>query len=325
MTELRDAGIPLIYVNRLKAGYITTAELLAYSLVEEVVERTGIPEKESGKIVKMVVDYLELSEYRTGLEIEAEQRAENRFRTGFTNIDIHLRGGFPKGSVIEFRGPQWSGKTLFCSQLAVMVQAMVGDDGPYPVVVWYDADGTFRPDTIKEIAFRYRLDSEKILRNIHHVQVSKEKPMERWFETVAGLHPTKRIGLVVMDSLMRTRYCIKEKLTMPYYIGLITRMARATDALFLLTSRVMTDISKFGKNEVIPRRSHVVSHTSNFGFNLEVMGKRERRIALRVCAGYPQEEWILHIGYGGLYGSRAERNAELRRVRRYVQKLKGII
>jgi hypothetical protein len=69
----------------------------------------------------------------------------------------------------------------------------------------------------------------------------------------------------------------------------------------------------------------VVSHTSNFGFNLEVMGKRERIIALRVCAGYPQKEWVLHIGYGGLYRSHAEGNAELRRVQSYVQKLKNVI
>jgi hypothetical protein len=322
MTDLKEAGIPLRYVKRLVDGYITTAEILAYSSPKEVSERTGIPEKESDKIVKMAVDYLELSEYRSGLEIEVEQKAEYKIRTSFTNIDIHLLGGFPKGSVIEFRGPQWSGKTLFCSHLAVMVQTMVEANDPCPAVIWYDADGTFRPDTIKEIAFRYRLDSEKILGNIYHVEVSKEKPMERWFETVASLHPTKQIGLVVIDSLMRARYCLNEKLTMPYYIGLITRMAGATDALFVLTSRVMTNISKFGSKEVIPRRSHVVSHTSNFGFNLEVMGKRERRIALRVCAGYPQEEWMLYIGYGGLYGSRAERNAEIRRVQRYVRILK---
>jgi archaellum biogenesis ATPase FlaH len=326
MTDLREAGIPLRYIKRLKAGYITTAEILAYSLEKEVSERTGISEKESLKIEKIAMKYLGItSEFRSAPEIEAEQKAERKIRTGFTNIDIHLRGGFPKGSVIEFRGPQWSGKTLFCSHLAVMVQAMVETGEPYPVVIWYDADGTFRPDTIREIAFRYRLDPEKILGNIYHVQVSKEKPMERWFETVASLHRTNRIGLVVIDSLMKARHCLKEKLTMPNYIGFISRMATATDALFLLTSRVMTDVSKFGKNEIIPQRSHVVSHTSNFGFNLEVMGKRERKIALRVCAGYPQEDWMIHIGYGGLYGSRAERNAEHGRVQRYVQKVKGII
>jgi hypothetical protein len=54
------------------------------------------------------------------------------------------------------------------------------------------------------------------------------------------------------------------------------------------------------------------------------MGERERKIALSVCTGYPQEEWMLHIGYGGLYGSRAERNEEFRRVQRYVRKLKGV-
>ena len=140
-----------------------------------------------------------------------------------------------QGSVIEFRGPQWSGKTLFCSHLAVMGQAMVEAGDSCPVVVWYDADGTFRSDTIKEIAFRYRLDPEKILGNIYHVEVSKVKLMERWFETIAILHPTKCIGLVVIDSLMKARNFLKAKLTMPYFIG-------------LLTSQVMTDISKFGKD-----------------------------------------------------------------------------
>jgi RecA/RadA recombinase len=325
MTDLRDAGISLRYVKRLKAGHITTAEILAYSLPKEVSERIGIPEKESTKIRKIAVDYLGLSEFRSALEIETEQKDEYKIRTGFTRIDAHLDGGFPKGSVIEFRGPQWSGKTLFCSHLAVMVQAKVETSESYPVVVWYDADGTFRPDTIKEIAFRNRLDSEKMLGNIYHIEVSKEKPMERWFETVARMHPTKRIGLVIMDSLIRACDCLKEKLPMPYFIGLITRMARATDAVFALTSRVMIDISKFGKAEVIPRHSHVVSHTANFGFDLEVMGKRERKIALSKCAGYPYEDWMLHIGYGGLYGNRVERNAEYRRVVRYVQKLKHIM
>jgi RecA/RadA recombinase len=324
MTDLIDAGIPMRYIKRLKAGHITTVEILAYSSPKEVSKRTGISEQESAEIGKKAVNYLGLSEYQSGLEIEAEEMVESRIRTGFNKIDTHLQGGFPKGNLIEFRGPQWSGKTLFCSHLAVIVQSIVESNEPYSVVVWYDTDGTFRPDIINEIAFRYRLDPEKILENIHHVKVSRDKPMERWFETVARLHPTNRIGLVVVDSFMRARNYLKEKLTTPEFIGLITRMARATDAVFVLTSRVMTDISKFGKKEVIPRRSHVVSHTINYGFNLEVMGERERKIALSVCTGYPQEEWMLHIGYGGLYGSRAERNEEFRRVQRYVRKLKGV-
>ena len=336
MTELTDVpGVTSIIAERLKNANITTAELLAAADPSDVCTKARLTVEKAEEIVHCAGNLPGHFRFESGLEVEARMKAEPRLSTGIESIDSHLEGGIRPGTVLEFTGHQWAGKTLFCAQLAVMAQFMYEHEHSRPVVVWYDADDTFRPDTVKEIAFRVRLDPEKVMESIRLVKAARTGKMEESFETVMQLHKTERTALVVVDSLPAARNLLekrsamdtweknKKRPPMSEFIGLIQRLADTTDAVVAVTSRVMVDVSRITGVRSVPRRAGTVAHSINYKFDLEATGERERSVVVNPGHGFSRK-WKLYIGYGGLYGDRSSRNGETRRVRRYVRKLKGI-
>jgi len=259
---------------------IPTVEILAGSLPEEISSKADMPLNKAQDLVRSAKQTIGIGGFKTHAELEKEIKP--RLATGIDCIDDYLGGGFESGSVIELRGPQWAGKTLMCSHLAVMAQLMETSDGSIPKVVWYDAHGTYRQRRIKEIAFRMRRDPERTVQNIVLVEVLRKGVMEVSLETMRRLLARSHVALVIIDSLNAALKYLETPSTLTGYVGHLSRLAQTTGVSFVITSRTPIGISRTVGQEY--DRSGTLSSMVNYEFNLHVKGERERDLV--------QDEWF---------------------------------
>jgi hypothetical protein len=309
--------MPSVLRTHLEDAGFTTVELLAASTVDEIVTRAGIKPHHAEELIQKADEMIRpRGEFKSGLEVEKEQGKEIQLRTGIDSLDDALHGGIDLGSIVLIHGPQWAGKTLLCAQFAVMAQQVETDDGSIPKVIWYDADGTFNIKTIKEIAFRMRMDPEEVAQNVVIVDVYRNGEMELFLETMRRVLLRNHVALVVIDSLYNARKCLESfakpsDLTQPFF-----RLAKDTGIVIVATSNVQTRIS----DAVSPRSAYYRSLSIvDYGLGLQLRGEKERAVVIEKAGCGPGG--TLYIGHGGLFGDLGSRNAEARRVIRYLRRL----
>jgi hypothetical protein len=285
--------IPSILCRHLEEAGFPTVELLATTTVDELIARTGIQLHHASELIQKADEIVwPKSKFRNVDEVKEERAKEIRLSTGITSLDDSLDNGIYLGSIVMVHGPQWAGKTLLCAQLAVMAQRVETNDGSIPKVIWYDADGSFNIKTIKEIAFRMRMD-----------------------ETMRRVLLRNHVSLVVIDSLYNARKCLESSakpsdLTHPFL-----RLATKTGIVFVTTSNVRTRIS-----DAVSSRSAYYRSLSIVDYNLglQLRGEKERWISIDKAGCGPGG--ILYLGHGGFFGDLRTKNTEVRRVGRYLRR-----
>ncbi len=295
---------------------ITTAELLSVSLPEEILSGIGITRERALDLIRSVRQTIGTSGFKTQLEIE--EKSVPLLETGFDCIDRDLGGGFRSGSIIEMQGPQWAGKTLMCSHLAIMAQLMETDDGSTPKVIWYDAEKGYRKKRIKEIAFRYRMDPEAVLRNIVLVDVKKTGTMDASLETMRRTLAKHHVSLVIIDPIGDALKYLETPSTLTGYIGNIVRLAQATGTIFVFTGITRIGFSRGVVNEYERRGS--LSMMVDYELQFHLKGERERIVMTTSFHGAEDKICKLFVGDGGFFKDCASRNKDAERVQKYLTK-----
>ncbi|MCK4567415.1 MAG: hypothetical protein KAU48_08905 [Candidatus Thorarchaeota archaeon] len=317
-TRLADvSGLTDEIQVRLKGIGITTAELLAASVPEEIMSRIGIRRDMSLELIKSARKTIGVGGFKRGLELEAESTPH--LGTGIGCVDRVLEGGLRSGTIIEMRGPQWAGKTLMCSHLAIMAQLIETDDGTVPKVIWYDAEQSYRKKRIKEIAFRLRLDPEEISKNIILVDIVKSGIMESSFETIRKTLAKHHVSLVIVDPLPIAMKHLETPFTLTGYVSNMSKLARATGTTFIISSRTRFGFSRGVVQEYKQRGS--LSMMIDYGFHFHLKGERERNVVLTDAHGTIDTNCKLYIGPGGFFDDSASRNLAVRRVERFLRRI----
>ncbi len=249
---------------------------------------------------------LKVSGYQTGSEIEAKEEITPRIKTGISLIDQHIGGGFLSGSAIEIFGPQWGGKTVICIQIAVMNQSLGN-------VVWYDLEGTFAEDTVREIAYRMKLEPESVLEKIHVVQ---DMSSEELIDDLCRVVNKDDVDLIVLDSLVKIQH---------RYIPQIAQIKGKSEMTFLLTNRSSIQVSRTSEQD---RKSRSSSNSAfadmvDYRIMIEPRTENERRVVVMSSASVERGEWIVSLGYGGFYQDNRSLKLHSRRVQRYLRRLRG--
>lgn len=311
------SGLPDDIQVRLKGIGITTAELLSASVPEEIVSRTRISRERSLELIKSARKTIGVGGFKRGLELEEESTP--LLGTGIDCVDRALGGGLRSGTIIEMRGPQWAGKTLMCSHLAIMAQLIETDDSTKPKVIWYDADQSYRKKRIKEIAFRLRLDPEAVSRNIILVDVEKSGTMDASLETMRKTLARHHVSLVIVDPLPIALKCLDTPFTLTGYVSNMSKLAQATGTIFIISSRTRFGFSRGVGQEYEQRGSF--SMMIDYGLHFYLKGERERNVVLSDAHRTLDTNCKLYIGQGGFFDDRASRNLEERRVQRFLRRI----
>lgn len=149
---------------------------------EKVVEKAK-PVSESSKVLAQIQ-----KEKGAGLVIKGSQVPEvARIKTGVFEFDLATRGGFPKGRLSIIYGPESSGKTNMCYNVARETQRL---PEPCNKVVWIDLEGTFDPLW----AGQFGVNTDEVL-------LVKPGYGEEAADIIDALVQADDVALIVVDSI----------------------------------------------------------------------------------------------------------------------------
>ncbi len=327
VTELkRVKGVGPALAAKLASKWITSAEILAVQNPTELADKVGIGVTIAENIVKQaraLIGY----DFMSGFEAEEFLTKQLGYlTTGIPTIDEALGGkGFETKSIVEFYGPARSGKTNWCSQLAVTVQLPREKGGLDGRVIWLDTERTYKPQIIRRVAERFGIDPDSAVGNITYAMVLNSKHMLDLLERVSDLAQRNNVKLLVIDSftgLFRSEFSTLDQLrtrqaAMNHALRNLLQMSIATDMLVVITNQVMAKISVVGGYDNAPVGGHIVAHASTYRIYLGIgnTGKNpgERIFRLKDAAGLPEFEVKYYITEHGLMNSAQRKELEQRK------------
>ncbi len=307
LDEIQDISPRVIEI--LHGVGIHTLEQLLSTSPSDIAKKSGLDVDSVRALVIRAEEVLGRKRFLSGLEIESRQKLTPRIKTGLPLVDQHIGGGFPSGSIVEVSGPQWGGKSLLCIQIGVSNESLGR-------VVWYDLDGTFEEDTVREIAYRMQLGPESVLRSFHVVRLPNRLSTEALIEGLSELLATGGTSLVVIDS-------ITPILSQPMDSLQLARILHRPAVAFLLRCRTSPQVSGIAENGVHSRSGRQMADMVNYTITIEPTETHRRRMAIWGPTTAGTAEWIISVGYGGLYQDNDTMKSYESRVREYVKELRN--
>lgn len=316
MTELEAVpGVGPAAAKRLREAFITTAEILSVQNPNELQTMTKLGEATVAKIIRNARDVTGKFGFKSGIELEKHQAETPRLKFGLESLDKKLFGGMEVGSIVELYGSARGGKTFLCHQLAVRCQLPYEQGGLEGRVLWLDTEGSFKTTHIRANSVRWGLDPNVALGNISVAPIALSSQIEEYRDQIQLMLAEGEFKMLIVDSLtglFRAEYSGIGNLASRQYsinslLNWMRRLGLATDAIFVYTNQVTTQISSYGGNPSAPVGGHVVAHASDYRFFTRVGAAGKRKISLKDNSGVPEFDVECEIGWGGLYKDKTEK------------------
>ena len=233
---------------------LSSSEAICLLTSEELSKLLNINLDEAMKIIKIAkknscFSILKFSEYR---------KMTKCFTTGCKALDELLGGGINLGRVYEFVGEFGTGKTQICHQLCVTVQLKEDFGGIDSNAVYIDTEGTFRPERIIQIATRFNLDPNEVLKRIYVAKIHDFSEQLGSLLQLKDLVKRVNIGVVIVDSLVKyfrvTEFegKIKAKLyELAKFLSELRRIAEEYNLAIVFTNQVIAVPDSKDKIEVV--------------------------------------------------------------------------
>lgn len=229
-----------------------------------------------------------------------------------------LGGGFDTQAITELHGEWRTGKTQLCHTLCLTAQ-MPNEESNYGggKIVYFDSEGTFRPERLKGIADRFEMDYEAALENIYHVRCLNTDHMMRSVNKLAELimENDGQIKLVIVDSIMaqfRTDYKGRGELAprqqmLGQFLRTVHKLAEEFNFAAVLTNQMTSDPGggmTFVSDPKKPIGGHVLAHAVQTRVMLR-KGQGEDRVCKLVDSPMmPLSEATFTITNGGCVDSK---------------------
>jgi DNA repair protein RadA len=287
-------GVGPSTANKLRELGFNTVESLAMATVRELVQ-AGIGEQKAFEIVNVARSSSSLSFIRVD-ELAEKRQSVSRLTTGSKKLDVLLGKGVETQSITEFYGEYGSGKSQIAHQLCVNVQLPLENGGLDGGALYVDTENTFRTERIAPMAQHVGLEVDKAFRNII-------------LENADKIIKENNIRLIVVDSLtahFRSEYIGRESLAerqqkLNQHMHKLIKLARAFNAVALVTNQVMASPDVFLDEAVRPVGGHIVAHTSHTRIFLRKAKRGPVRIARLVSSPYlPEGECLFKITENGI-------------------------
>ncbi len=293
--------------KKLRELGFNTVESLATATAKEL-EPAGIGEKRALDVIRKARSSMELSFIRAD---ELLKMRENilRLTTGSKTLDDLLAGGLESQTITEFYGEYGSGKSQMCHQLCVNVQLPPERGGLNGGALYVDTENTFRTERIVQMAQNLGLDPEGVARNIIFAEAYTSDHQMFLLNNADKIVKENNIRLIIVDSVtahFRSEYLGREMLAerqqkINKHLHRLIRLARAFNAVAVITNQVMAKPDVFFGNAVHPIGGHIVAHTSHTRLFLRKSARGPVRIARLVSSPYlPEGERVFKITEDGI-------------------------
>jgi len=284
-----------------------TVESLALATAKEL-ELAGVGEKRALEIIQEARSGQAVTFIRAD-ELMKMRQSVSRLTSGSKALDALLDGGIETQTITEFYGEYGSGKSQMCHQLCVNVQLPPERGGLEGGALYIDTENTFRTERIIHMAEHIGLDPEKVIKNIIFAEAYTSDHQAFLVDNADEIIRDNNIRLIIVDSLVshfRSEYLGREMLAerqqkLNKHMHKLIRLARAFNAVAIVTNQVMAKPDVFFGEAVHPVGGHIVAHTSHTRIFLRKSARGPVRIARLVSSPYlPEGETIFKITENGI-------------------------
>ncbi|MEM3640339.1 MAG: DNA repair and recombination protein RadA [Candidatus Bathyarchaeia archaeon] len=310
-------GIGPATAQKLKELGFHTVESLAMATIREL-EPVGISEKRALAIISAARSSIGVSFVRADELLKMRQNVL-RLTSGSKTLDKLLDGGLETQTITEFYGEYGSGKSQICHQLCVNVQLPPERGGLNGAALYIDTENTFRTERIVQMAKHLGLDPEQVVKNIIYAEAYTSDHQMFLLENADEIIKENNVRLIIIDSLtahFRSEYLGREMLAsrqqkLNKHMHKLIRLARAFNAVAVVTNQVMAKPDVFFGEAVHPVGGHIVGHTSHTRIYLRRAAHGPVRIARLVSSPYlPEGEEIFKITENGIEDVSEEEKAK---------------
>jgi len=289
-----------------EAGYITV-ESVAVSSARSLSEATGLSTDKAAQVAEGARSILKISFMRAD-EVLAKRMTVTKLTTGSENLDELLGGGIETQAITELIGEYGAGKTQICHKLSALVQLPEDEGGLNGKALYIDAEGTFRPERIDQIAKALGMDEVETLKRIVYARSYSSDHQTLIVEEAFKIVPTENIKLLVIDSIIshfRSEFIGRETLAtrqqkLNYHLHTLLRLAEAYNLAVVVTNQVIAAPDVFFGPAERPAGGHIIAHTATHRIFIR-KGKGNIRIARIIDSPYlPESETIFMISEKGI-------------------------
>jgi len=284
-----------------------TVESLAMATAREL-EPVGISEKKSFAVIGAARSSIGVAFIRAS-ELYKLRQTVLRVTSGSKALDNIIDGGLETQTITEFYGEYGSGKSQICHQLCVNVQLPPERGGLNGAALYVDTENTFRLERIVQMSKHLGLDPEEVVKNIIYAEAYTSDHQMFLLENADEVIKENNVKLIIVDSLtahFRSEYVGREMLAprqqrLNKHMHKLIALARAFNAVAVVTNQVMSKPDVFFGNAVHPIGGHIVGHTSHTRLFLRRASRGPVRIARLVSSPYlPEGEAILKVTGNGI-------------------------
>ena len=300
-------GIGPATAQKLRELGFHTVESLAMATAREL-EPAGISEKKAFAIIEAARSSISVAFVRAD-ELLKMRQSVLRLTTGSKPLDRMVDGGLETQTITEFYGEYGTGKSQICHQLCVNIQLPPERGGLSGAALYVDTENTFRTERIVQMSRHLGLDPEQVAKNIIYAEAYTSDHQMFLLDNADEVIKANNVKLIIVDSLtahFRSEYLGREMLAsrqqkLNKHMHKIIRLARAFNAVAVVTNQVMAKPDVFFGDAVYPIGGHIVGHTSHTRIYLRRAAHGPVRIARLVSSPYlPEGEEIFKVTENGI-------------------------
>ncbi len=301
-------GVGPATASKLKEIGFRTVETVATAAVRELIS-AGIGEATAEKVISSARKSMAIAFVR-GDELVKLRSNIRQLTTGCASLDNLLGGGIETQSITEFYGEFGTGKSQICQQLCVTTQLPFERGGLEGGALYIDTENTFRPERIVQIAPRFNLDPDEVLKHIIFAEAYTSNHQTVLLENADEVIKENNIRLIIVDSVtghFRSEYLGREMLAprqqeLNKHLHKLIRLSRAFNTAVVVTNQVMAQPDAFFAKVVKPVGGHIMGHTSHTRIFLRKGRNNLRIVKLVVSPFLPEGETPIRITERGVEG-----------------------
>ncbi|CAD6343916.1 unnamed protein product [Miscanthus lutarioriparius] len=270
--QLQASGIAALDVKNLKDSGLHTVEAVAYTPRKDLLQIKGISEAKVDKIIEAASKIVPLG-FTSASQLHAQRLEIIQVTTGSRELDKILEGGIETGSITEIYVEFRSGKTQLCHTLCVTCQLPLDQGGGEGKSLYIDAEGTFRPQRLLQIADRFGLNGADVLANVAYARAYNTDHQSRLLLEAASMMIETRFALMVVDSataLYRTDFSGRGELSarqmhMAKFLRSLQKLADEFGVAVVITNQVVAQVdgsTMFAGPQIKPIGGNIMAHAS---------------------------------------------------------------
>ncbi|KAF5962118.1 hypothetical protein HYC85_003327 [Camellia sinensis] len=265
--HLQASGIASLDIKKLKDAGLCTVESVAYSPRKELLQIKGITSKS-----------IPLG-FTSASQLHAQRLEIIQITSGSRELDKVLEGGIETGSITEIYGEFRSGKTQLCHTLCVTCQLPLDQGGGEGKAMYIDAEGTFRPQRLLQIADRFGLNGADVLENVAYARAYNTDHQSRLLlEAASMMVETSATALYRTDFSGRGELSARQ-MHLAKFLRSLQKLADEFGVAVVITNQVVAQVDGsaiFAGPQIKPIGGNIMAHASTTRLALRKIRGDER-------------------------------------------------